>query len=207
MACALIVLGLHLIVLDVLAHNINAPQKPTRAQLSALMVRWVQPQPSALKLAEVALPAAQALEARGTFRKPLSSSDISLSGDDKPARQLVQNDAAAAGVDQGWNPLRYHTSQDVDTRAVPTIDWVIHRESVPRNSLAVLVITVWVSATGVVDHFQIEDQQPAGSWVSSALSSLQTTTMEPATLGGEPVASTMTIEISLDNNTDEPGNN
>jgi hypothetical protein len=107
----------------------------------------------------------------------------------------------AVASDQSWNSRLYRTSIEVDTRSAPTIEWVLLRESVPKNSMAVLVVTVWVSDSGVVDHFELEDQQPNGDWAAAVLSSLQTTVMEPATLGGVPVASTMTIEITLDNNT------
>ncbi|MDO8449057.1 MAG: hypothetical protein Q7T10_09655 [Rhodoferax sp.] len=103
------------------------------------------------------------------------------------------------GVDQGWDPALYRSSAEVDTTAAPTIDWVVNRQSMPKAGGTLLVVTVWISATGVIDHFELEQQQPSGDWATAALSSLQTTVMEPATLGGAPVASTMTIEISLDN--------
>lgn len=99
----------------------------------------------------------------------------------------------------GWNALLYRTSQELDTYAAPTIDWVVNRQSIPAGTTAMVVVSVWISATGYIDHFQIEQQNPGGNWAHTALASLQTTAMEPATLGGTPVASTMTLEISFDN--------
>lgn len=99
----------------------------------------------------------------------------------------------------GWNTLLYRTSQELDTYAAPTIDWVVNRQSLPAGTTATIVVSVWISATGYIDHFQIEQQNPSGNWAHTALASLQTTAMEPATLGGTPVASKMTLEISIDN--------
>lgn len=99
----------------------------------------------------------------------------------------------------GWNSQLYYKSSDVDTRAAPAIEWIIDQRMAPPTRHVVLIVTVWVSAMGTIDHYELEDQQPDGDWAISALSTLSTTLMEPATLNGEAVASTMTIEISFDN--------
>lgn len=105
------------------------------------------------------------------------------------------------GVQLGWSAELYRSSPDVDTRAAPTIDWAVNRQAVPNGVYAQLVVTIWISAEGVVDHFELLQQQPSGDWATAVLSSFQTTAIEPATLAGMPVASTMTIELSFDNNT------
>lgn len=205
LVCSLLVLAIHWSVLSFIAHKLNEPPTTAQTTQSALRVRWISPMLGTVQIigaetVSAAFPLQQVSPARNSSVHELMPAN---NANNPPLKQM----SVVSATDPGWNPANYRTSQEVDTRAAPVMDWMINRESAPGKGFATVILTVWVSAAGVIDHFQIESQEPAGDWTSAALYSLQTTLMEPATLGGEPVASTMTVEISLDNTNNEPGTN
>jgi hypothetical protein len=86
----------------------------------------------------------------------------------------------------------------VEVPASPVIDWVITRGALPPNQKLTLRFTVWVNAAGEIDRFEIDPAQRDVPWANQALSSLLLTPMQPATRDGEPVASTMMVELQID---------
>jgi len=202
LVCGVLVLAMHWSVLSFIAQRLKEPPIVTQTPQTALRVRWILPIAGTVQIhgantVSVVSHPSKKIAGSSSREGPLTDEANPLS---KQADPVVEKDP-------GWNPLNYRTSQEVDSRAVPVMDWLINRESTPRKSLATVIVTVWVSAAGDIDHFQIEAQEPEGDWTLAALSSLQATAMNPATLAGEPVPSTMTLEISLDNTNNEPGNN
>lgn len=195
---ALLVLALHWVALEFLAHRLKAPLRTEQARPLILHIQWTGSSEALVPARSTDL---SALHTPVTI--PLSEISKLAEDPSPPATALTdlssEKYTKTDGTNQGWDPTLYRSSAEVDTTAAPTIDWVVNRQSVPTVGATLLVVTVWISATGVIDHFELVQQQPSGDWATAALSSLQTTGMEPATLGGVPVASTMTIEISLDN--------
>lgn len=195
-----LVLALHWATLEVLVSRYKTPSRTSQMQQPTLRIQW-----SDLKTIE-----AYQKSKNGTLLPtPVKINHSELM---QPFNFLAHPDSASTevrapnrtetnGVQLGWNSELYRSSPDVDTRAAPTIDWAVNRQAVPNGVYAQLVVTIWISAEGVVDHFELLQQQPSGDWATAVLSSFQTTAIEPATLAGMPVASTMTIELSFDINT------
>jgi hypothetical protein len=192
------VIALHWVALEVLANTFKTPSQTREVRQPVLHMQWAAPKAALVSaksedVATFQTPTRPQLSALPQQSSDSQGQDASLATSASPKRP------EAVGDDEGWNSLHYYSSLEIDTRAAPTIDWAVNRSTMPKGGTVLLIITIWISAVGVVDHFELEQQQPSGDWASAALSSLQTTIMEPATLGGVPVASTMTIEISLNN--------
>jgi len=205
LACGVLVLAMHWSVLGFISQKLKATPTTTQTSQAAFLVRWIMPTSGTVQINGAGMVSSVfSLQKKNPVR---NSSDPATKLSSDVNNSPLNQTRIVSDADPGWNPVNYRTSQEVDTRAAPVMDWMINRESAPRKSFATVIVTVWVSAAGVIDHFQIESQEPEGDWTSAALSSLQATLMEPATLGGEPVASTMTVEISLDNTNNEPGTN
>jgi hypothetical protein len=208
LVCGLLVAVVHWLILGVLIQNLKDPAISPQVPRSSFQVRWINPAIKELRIESTELTSSSASGIRKKYSENSTTPSIVESpntNDSKKQIDIETNIESKTSV--GWNPRQYRSSQEVDTRSVPAIEWIINHGAAPKNSFAMLIVTVWVSAEGEIDHFQIEDQQPGGDWVAEALSGFQTTVMEPATLAGVPVASTMTIEISLDNTNNEPGIN
>jgi hypothetical protein len=95
--------------------------------------------------------------------------------------------------------LGYKTSDELDTRAAPRIEWNLNKKLLVRGEPTALVFTVWVSSAGVIDVLEPLTRN-AEPWSYDGLArALQETLMVPASLRTEPVASTMTIEFTVDN--------
>jgi hypothetical protein len=109
-----------------------------------------------------------------------------------------QPEAAQADFPGGLNARRYRTWSEVHTRAAPVTDWNLVREAMPHNQRVSLVLTVWVSEAGVIDHVAIADEARQPGWVRAALAELAQTRMEPATRDDVAVPSIMTVELLVD---------
>jgi hypothetical protein len=98
----------------------------------------------------------------------------------------------------GFNPQTYKTSDELHTRSAPKSEWNIDTEVIPKYTITTLVFTVWVSDTGHIDHYVLDDSLAQTPWAVAALAHLQDTEMEAATLNDQPMASSMTVEIVID---------
>lgn len=95
--------------------------------------------------------------------------------------------------------LEYQNSDQLDTRSAPRLNWNIDKQLLVRGEPTALVFTVWVSAAGVIDALEPHTRN-GQSWSYDGLArALQETLMVPASLRTQPVASTMTIELTADN--------
>lgn len=198
LAIVFLVLALHWIALNAIASKLKTPLRTDAIPQTKLLMEWVK--------LETIVPHANVAN-KETMPTPAMSPETELlhapvNDSRSPANDLNVYKTSEADVkDQGWNPLLYRSSPELDTRAAPTIDWIVNHQTQPKEGISVLVVTVWISASGVIDHFQLEQQHPSGDWAMSVLASFQNTVMEPATVAGIPVPSTMTIEITLNNET------
>lgn len=94
-------------------------------------------------------------------------------------------------------PPEYRSSDQLDTRAAPRLEWNIDKQSISHSGPTSLVFTVWVSENGTIETLEPHtfNEQP---WQYDSLAqALQTTPMVPASLRTVPVASTMTVELML----------
>jgi hypothetical protein len=111
-----------------------------------------------------------------------------------PHNSDITKPVSAEGV---W--LGYKTSDELDTRAAPRIEWNINKQLLVHGESTALMFTVWVSAAGVIEALEPHTRN-AEPWRYDGLArALQETLMVPASLRTEPVASTMTVELTVDN--------
>lgn len=113
------------------------------------------------------------------------------------AAQRAGNSAPAVAAGEGQ--VVYLPASDVDQVAKPRMDFVIRVDRLPRDTLLVAELTLWVSAHGRIVHWQVEHVDASAPWVQEVFSALSRTRMEPARLRGSAVASTLQIQIALDN--------
>jgi hypothetical protein len=92
----------------------------------------------------------------------------------------------------------YKTTDELDTRAAPRSEWNLNKQLLVRGEPTALVFTIWVSSAGVIEALEPLSRN-AEPWSYDDLArALQETLMVPASLRTEPVASTMTVELTVD---------
>lgn len=105
----------------------------------------------------------------------------------------------AERTSQDFRPPQYRGSDHLDTRAAPSfLIWNIDKQLIRCGNPASLEFTVWVSAAGKIDALEPHtcNGQP---WAYDDLAkTLQTTSMVPASIRTQSVASTMTVELIVD---------
>lgn len=101
--------------------------------------------------------------------------------------------------EEDWPPPKhYRSTNELHTRAVPIADWQIDTSQAPNDIFFVLVFTVWISATGSIDLIEYPNSDDESPWLSAVTANLGKTVMQPATFDGQPVPSTMTVEVSVE---------
>jgi hypothetical protein len=115
-----------------------------------------------------------------------------------PAVQSVVNHVPhnSGTTEGGW--VGYKTTDELDTRAAPRSEWNLNKQLLVRGEPTALVFTIWVSSAGVIEALEPLSRN-AEPWSYDDLArALQETLMVPASLRTEPVASTMTVELTVD---------
>jgi len=107
---------------------------------------------------------------------------------------------SAHGVTEGTasTPIRYYSPEEVDERLHPQEEWLLHLEALLPLERHVVAFTVWVSADGVIQRWQLVRQVPPGPWSQALLADLQRTPMIPAIRQGTAVAAQASFELTLD---------
>jgi hypothetical protein len=85
----------------------------------------------------------------------------------------------------------------VDQAAVPQGDWAIDSDILPRGYTLRLVLKLWISAGGTIDHWEITDDGGNPALAAQALSTLDRTPIQPAQLHHIPVPSYRQLEVVL----------
>jgi hypothetical protein len=91
----------------------------------------------------------------------------------------------------------YFRSQDLDVPAEPVNDWVLNVDSIPPNQSVTLVVAVYVSAQGDLDHFEVLNSSINVAETTKLVSKLETTLFVPARRAGLTVPSIREIEITI----------
>ena len=118
-----------------------------------------------------------------------------------PGDEVVSSHSGAGASTKNHDEgsIVYLTASDVDEVAKPRSDFVIRADRLPRETLLVAEVTLWISARGRIVHWQIDHVDASAPWVQEVFSGLTRTRMEPARLRGQAVASTLHIQVALDN--------
>jgi len=95
-------------------------------------------------------------------------------------------------------PIGYLPFEAVDQAAVPMGDWMIDTDVMPPGRSLRVVLKLWISATGVIDHWELSgiagDEE---ALARRALTNLSKTLFQPAFLDQVPVPSFRQLEIVL----------
>jgi hypothetical protein len=94
-------------------------------------------------------------------------------------------------------PIAYLPFDAVDTPATPIGDWLIDADALPRYTELRLVLRLWISATGVLDRWEVTDQTIATELTDRILADLDKTPIQPATLNNVAVPSVRQLEVVL----------
>ena len=94
-------------------------------------------------------------------------------------------------------PIAYLPFDAVDTPATPVGDWLIDADALPRYTELRLVLQLWISATGVLDRWEVTDQTIATELTDRILADLDKTPIQPATLNNVAVPSVRQLEVVL----------
>ena len=94
--------------------------------------------------------------------------------------------------------VKYYDSADVEPRAEPLNDWELRVESVSSNQSVTLILTVYVSAEGNLDDFELLNSSIGEVETAQLLRDLKSTVFIPAKIAGISVPSRRDIEITID---------
>lgn len=137
-------------------------------------------------------PSAAALAAQsGVDSSPLSAED----GAREASSALAATDAGGAA----WLSASYFEPDQVERSPKPAYGWLLDEDVLAAVGRTHLLIKLWVSAEGRIDHAEVLQVEPAGEWVGRTLRLLQGTPMEPAVRDGLPVAAITVVELQTEN--------
>ncbi|APW39037.1 hypothetical protein RD110_18985 [Rhodoferax koreense] len=112
----------------------------------------------------------------------------------KPQSAYIKPDKPSAVPE----PIGYLPFDAVDQPAEPLGDWMIDTEVLPRGKSLRVVLKLWISATGVIDHWALSGVQDDDETLARrALARLPETLIQPAFLNHLPVPSVRQLEIVL----------
>jgi hypothetical protein len=93
-------------------------------------------------------------------------------------------------------PSLYWPAEALERSPQPQRDWIVDEAVLEREHRARVVLRLWVSELGRIDRFEVLQSEPQGQWPNEALRSLADTPMEPGVRHGQPVQSTVVVEIA-----------
>jgi hypothetical protein len=93
----------------------------------------------------------------------------------------------------------YFEANQVERSPKPVYGWLLDENVLAAVGRTHLLIKLWVSAEGHIDHAEVLQAEPLGEWVGRTLSLLRGTPMEPAVRDGLPVAAITVVELQTEN--------
>lgn len=126
--------------------------------------------------------------------------------DDESPRQMER--ARSEHVDDmppanaGGDALVAASYLDVDHADVaprPIHGWFLDEELLAEVGRARVLLKIWVSASGRIDHVEVLLTEPPGDWVVRALKPLLGTPMAPAQKDGQAVSVVTVVELQAEN--------
>lgn len=108
---------------------------------------------------------------------------------------LAATDAGGAA----WLSASYFEPDQVERSPKPAYGWLLDEDVLAAVGRTHLLIKLWVSAEGRIDHAEVLQAEPTGEWVGRTLRLLHGTPMEPAVRDGLPVAAITVVELQTEN--------
>ena len=113
------------------------------------------------------------------------------------AETIVAAPTDAAGIVR-WKDNSFFTIDEVDTPALPVGDWVINFSVWPTGRSPAIVVEMWISAEGKLEHWELVSETPNREMIETSLRNLEDTPINPALRFGKRVASFRRVEIIVD---------
>lgn len=98
-----------------------------------------------------------------------------------------------------WLRGRYAPSESLDQGPRPQLGWFLDEDALAPLPFGSMLVQLWVSAEGHIDRAELLRADPPGDWALRALRPLPGTPMRPGLRAGQPVASTLVVELVSDN--------
>lgn len=93
----------------------------------------------------------------------------------------------------------YLDVDQADVRPMPIHGWFLDEEILAGVGRARVLLKIWVSARGSIDHAEVLLTEPPGDWAVRALKPILGTPMAPAQKDGEAVAVVTVVELQAEN--------
>jgi hypothetical protein len=98
-----------------------------------------------------------------------------------------------------WMHGHYALAEALDLSPQPESGWFLDDDALASLAHGRMVVRVWVSEQGRIDHAELVRAEPPGEWALQALRPLPGTPMRPGQRDGHAVASTVVVELVSDN--------
>lgn len=121
-----------------------------------------------------------------------------LSAEDQARAESSTHVATDAGGDALLSASYFEPDQ-VERSPRPVYGWRLDEDVLTAVGRTHLLIKLWVSVDGRIDHIEVLQSEPLGEWVERTLRFLRETPMEPAVRDGLPVAATTVVELQTEN--------
>lgn len=129
--------------------------------------------------------------------QPTPADPVKRHSSDPPSIQLPNAKQAQVEVTHAVNN-KFLSIDEVDTPAMPVGEWVIDFSELPSGHISGLVIEMWISAAGKLEHWELVGDLANREIIKRSLRQLANTPINPALLNGRSVASFRRIEILID---------
>jgi hypothetical protein len=116
--------------------------------------------------------------------------------------KTVEQSSVHAATNTGgpaWLAANYFEAEQLERSPRPVYGWLLDEQLMSAVGRTHLMIKLWVSADGHIDHAEVLQAEPSGEWVARTLSLLHGTPMEPALRDGLPVAAITVVELQTEN--------
>jgi hypothetical protein len=140
-------------------------------------------QPAAVIQAELIAyipPAVQATAADSQSPPPVPKAPVPPATTPAPTMPEVPDIPPKSEPSPSSDPAGYLPIDAVDQPALPLTDWVIDTDVLPRNYTLRLVLQLWISAGGTLDHWEILGDTANPVLAQKALAHLSDTPIQPA---------------------------
>lgn len=118
----------------------------------------------------------------------------------EPTRVATQSVVPILGTSDviPWSSNEFLSIHDVDIPATPVGEWVIDFSTWPPGTSRAIVVDMWISASGELEHWELVSDMPDRQMAENSLRLLGETPINPARRNGQRVASFRRIEITVD---------
>lgn len=101
----------------------------------------------------------------------------------------------------------YSESAGLDAIAIPSTTWILNTDSIFASQVVVLRLQLSIAADGSLDNYLVMSTTTSEAQTQYILKDFTATLFIPATKEGQPIASTMEVEIKVDNLDSSPDQN